>query len=427
MDAAAQQPGSSRMRAYFTRVRGEIRPGPHRLQRLCSWPLLSRLEGTPTILVSGSNGKGSVCALLEAALRGSGHKTALYTSPHLRHPNERLRFDGRPVSTECLDAALEEVERDCLPRLPDASFFEVATATCFLAVAKRLPDVFIAEIGLGGRHDSVNVLAPTVSVLTSVGLEHTEVLGATEEAISFDKAHVGRRSRTLVYGPLSESALRGMERARAKIGFIPRAADPELLGSWPLALLRSASPWLELNRDNLVTALTALEAIIREPGFPATEKQRAIAGLKRCFWPARFDVRRSGGKTVILDGAHNSHALRHFVLQWRRSAFGTQRPLVLFGALADKDLDACIAALAPITASFVFTRPRSERAAGVETLSEIARIQAPEIPIHADADPATALASALDRSALVLCIGSLALMGDILEAMDEPVFPPGAA
>ncbi|NBW81537.1 hypothetical protein EBR21_07265, partial [bacterium] len=211
----------STVQSMFSRVRGHIEPGSHRMQRLVPASVLTNIETIPTILVGGTNGKGSTCALLEKAIRDSGFKTALYTSPHLVAPTERIRFDGIPIHRDkFLDAARKSFQ-DAQQRLPDATFFELVSATAFHLIAENPPDAFICEVGLGGRLDSTNVLSPIISVLTSIGLDHTEWLGDTEDQIAHEKIFISRRNRKIFVGSVSTLAKQGIDQGLAITGGIP--------------------------------------------------------------------------------------------------------------------------------------------------------------------------------------------------------------
>ncbi|MEN9528176.1 MAG: hypothetical protein RI932_49, partial [Pseudomonadota bacterium] len=284
--------------ALFSRVRGHIEPGAHRMQRLVSEETLEQLARIPTILVAGTNGKGTVCALLEQYFRDSGSSTALYTSPHLVSPTERIRLCGIPISEDNFLASARKVFEAAKVRLPDATFFELMTALAFEVIIDAQPDIFVCEVGLGGKLDSTNALSPCVSVLTSVGLDHTEWLGPTETDIAFEKSFVSRRNRAFVVGELSEEARQGLKKALAITGarsvFVAPTADP--------------------TRVSEALARTALIEFAREGGCEFSE---AIFdhSCRRAFWPGRMDVRQVSGVRVMLDAAHNAHGVRYLIKQ----------------------------------------------------------------------------------------------------------------
>ncbi|MBX9839054.1 MAG: hypothetical protein K2X69_12180, partial [Silvanigrellaceae bacterium] len=170
---------NSILEPYFDRVRGKIIPGAHRLQILLQDWIEEGIFQIPSVLVTGSNGKGTTCAFIESILRHHDLKTGLYTSPHLIHPNERIRINGIPISENILENNLNIIINITKERLPDASLFEILTATALLTFLKEKIDFLICEVGLGGLYDSTNSISPLVSVLTSVSLEHTDFLGKT--------------------------------------------------------------------------------------------------------------------------------------------------------------------------------------------------------------------------------------------------------
>lgn len=166
-----------------------------------------------SVLIAGTNGKGSVAAAVEALLRADGARTGLYTSPHLVHPSERVRVDGRPVAPELLAAAAADVLP--LARREDATFFEAITAAGFLAFARAGVERAAVEVGLGGRLDATNVLAPDACVITNVDLDHADYLGDTLEAIAAEKAGILKSGVPAVAGPMPERPL-GVVEARAR-------------------------------------------------------------------------------------------------------------------------------------------------------------------------------------------------------------------
>ncbi|MEY2988425.1 MAG: hypothetical protein RJB13_1946, partial [Pseudomonadota bacterium] len=176
--------------ALFSRVRGHIEPGSHRMRLLLKQETLDCLQITPTVLVAGTNGKGTLCSLLEQTFRDSNLKTALYTSPHLISPTERIRINGALMNENAFINESQQAFNRAKKHLPDATFFELITAIAFEYFARNKVDVLICEVGLGGRLDSTNVTSPTVSVLTSVGLDHTEWLGKDEKSIAHEKAYI---------------------------------------------------------------------------------------------------------------------------------------------------------------------------------------------------------------------------------------------
>jgi dihydrofolate synthase/folylpolyglutamate synthase len=193
-----QNQATSLLKPFFNKTRGKMIPGAYRLQKLLVNWLDQGILNLPSVLITGSNGKGTTCAFIESILRASGFKTGLYTSPHLIHPAERIRINGIPINDELLETTIIEITKQADIHLPDASFFEILTAVGFLIFFKEKIDFLICEVGLGGYEDSTNATSPIVSAITSISLEHTEILGDSLYQIGKDKAFVARRNRPIV-------------------------------------------------------------------------------------------------------------------------------------------------------------------------------------------------------------------------------------
>lgn len=423
---------ASALAPYFSRTRGDIKPGAHRLLRLLWTCLESGVLEIPCILVAGSNGKGSVCAMLESILRTAGYKTGLYTSPHLVHPAERIRIDGIPVSEDILANAVAQVDALKNLNLPDATFFELATAAGLLIFKAAQVDVLIAEVGLGGRYDSTNALSPGVSVLTSVSLEHTELLGTTEQAIAFDKAHVSRRRRPFITGTLSQEAQQGVCAALACTGALQVSANerlpPEIESLFESLVSASDKPWLKANPLNVRTTLAAITASQAAFGFQLTPSLLRT-GLEQTFWPGRFDVRQVAGRTVIFDAFHNPAGFEFFLNQYKNSPFAHSRCYVIFGSLADKDWQKVVLQLPTLAMHTLFTQPTSPRAVEARTLATYFADHHSQANEHSVLEPlVAALAHAwsqeasLDSLTPILIAGSIALVGEAMELLGVQPF-----
>jgi len=387
----------------------------------------------PALLVAGTNGKGSVVAYCDAALRASGLRTGRYTSPHLVRVSERIAVDGREISGTDLEAAVGAV-RDAADRLvrrgvlaAHPTFFEVLTAAAFAHFRRKRVDVAVLEVGLGGRLDATNVAEPIASAIVSVDLDHEVYLGRTIAAIAREKAGVMRRGRPTVVGPLAEEARRAVrERARAtgarvveaRRGARFRPADGALDLRTPTAAhagLR-ALPGAH-QRDNLLVAVRLLEEA-RRSGLPVdlSKLPEASAATR---WPGRLE-RIPGDPPLLLDGAHNPAGARALAAHLA----GRGEPFVLlFGAMADKDLRGLARELFPPASAIVLTRPRISRAAAPE---EIAR-RAGRSAARARRQPSVARALALARrlaraegqATTVVVAGSLYLVGAVKAILER--------
>ena len=385
--------------------------------------------------VAGTNGKGSVCALVERALRAAGHRTGLFTSPHLVDFRERLRVNGRWADADRLEARLTHVES--LPAARERTFFEVATALGFDLFAAERVEWAVVEVGLGGRLDTTNVLRPAVCAITSVGLDHVELLGDSYEAIAAEKAGILKPGVPAVSGVEHDGAATVIARIAREAG-APLAQARELVdveetlyGPWGTRLRVRAEPWGRFQlqtalrgghqRENARVALAVLAQLARAGvRLPLAAVREGFAAAR---WPGRLEpsptVRR-----LWWDGAHNLDGARRLAQAWRDDLRLEPPAAVVFAVAHDKDARAMLArlhALAP-AARLVLTRSRSPRALPVETLAA----HAAALGVEAVTAPGVreALAPLLDHgpdgrgraSGRVLVCGSLFAVGEAMEA-----------
>ncbi len=360
-----------------------------------------------SVHVAGTNGKGSVCALIERVLREAGHRTGLYTSPHLVDFRERIRVNGRWADETWLERKLDHIES--LPEGKDRTFFEVCTALAFEYFAEQQVEIAVVEVGLGGRLDCTNVIMPEVSVITSIALDHTEILGDTIEKIAFEKAGIIKASVPVVIGGMPEAARTVIETiARER-----RAPAVPIADRDPSAAPPDAPDMLA--GVNRVTALAALTALVAR-GFdiPGDAITRGLAAAR---WPGRLGSSPSEPR-LWWDGAHNECGVRHLVGLWTRSNARTRPPVVVLALSNDKDAAAILRALHEgfPDARLIATRTRSERAVDPATLAALAT----EVGFTAEAlpDVPTAVRRGLDAAdpGIVLLTGSLFAVGEAMEA-----------
>ena len=395
----------------FARGNFGMKLGLERMQDACA-RLGNPQESAPVLHVAGTNGKGSTCAFVEASLRAAGLRTGLYTSPHLNHFCERIRLDGEPISEERACELLEEL----LKRVPDAlelTFFEIATLMGFLAFRGQV-DVMVVEVGLGGRLDATNVVSPLACAITSLGLEHTQYLGPTLAHIAFEKAGILKAGAPAVSAGQPSSAAAVLQKRADELGislwrpgrdyrFESRDVRP-FCYQGPRWAVRAGVLALagHHQRTNAALACALLEAAA-QAGL-RVEPRHAEAGLRTARWPARLE--RFGN--VLVDGAHNPHAVSAVVRALPRLLAGRQAHVV-FGALQDKDVSSMLQMLAPLAASMHYCAPDSPRAMRPEALAALQ-------PGIAHASPAEALVSAradAGGDGVVLCLGSLYLAAEV--------------
>lgn len=331
------------------------------MEMLMQEPLGRAALRLPCLLVVGTNGKGTVSLLLEHLLTRAQLRVGVYSSPHFVDPLERIRIAGNMVDAATACWARDQVVPWVEKYLPDATFFEITTAISLLCFGASNLDFCIIEAGLGGRLDSTNALAPVLTVLTSVGLDHVELLGPTPRSIAFEKAMATRRNCPLVTGFLESEAWIGVEEATARTGayVVPTVAKPShsLSGNIPRNDVDPLNPRMR----NAVTATMALKTLIERISnvptlaklhkfVPAladivdTGKQHELLDeLSNLKLPGRFDLRIWRNKILILDNAHNAAATRALMRQYDESEFASgsvpKKFLLVFGALQSKDYE----------------------------------------------------------------------------------------
>jgi dihydrofolate synthase / folylpolyglutamate synthase len=383
-----------------------------------------RLRG---VLVAGTNGKGSVCALVESMARAAGCRTVLLTKPHLTSWCERIALDGQPITEQRfadLIALVLDAAAGIGGELGSPTVFEVVTAAGIVAARDARPDLLVCEVGLGGRLDSTNVLDLGVAVVTGIAVDHREQLGEDIAGIAAEKAAIikpgnevvtaadgvalvvvqavadqaGARSLTVVGGA---TPWHGRDRGRE--GVIIDMVDP------PLAV---ATPLIGgFQQRNLAVAAQTARVLDRR-GIPIPD-DAIVRGAAAVSWPGRMQW-IEGSPAVLVDGCHNTEAVAAMVASARSLCAG-RRIVAVFGAMAEKDLDAMVAALRLLTGEAIFTAPSTARAASPEGLARRWGAGARTAP-----DVASALALAATTAGwdgVVVACGSLYIAGEALEAV----------
>jgi len=400
----------------------------------CTEKILERL-GNPhrrlrCIHIAGTNGKGSVGAMLSSILIRHGFRVGLYTSPHLVRFTERFRIDDREVATERILEVFERIRAVLDDRQPP-TFFEVVTAMVFLYFAEEEVDWAVIEVGMGGRLDATNVIAPQVSVITNISYDHQEYLGNTLAAIAREKAGIIKDGIPLVTGarqPLAQGILKATcFRHRAPIYFLGTdfRVRRQVDGSFQYKGLRLALKSLRINLlgkhqlGNAALALATLEVLEKEKALlvnPAGVRD----GLLQVNWPARLE-RLQENPLIVLDGAHNppgAECLRHAL----KECFTYRRLHLVMGIMEDKDIRGIFRRLLPLAETAIFTQPRYVRAASAETLRRLARPYIQKYYVIPDPVAAIEQAKLLAAPDDLICItGSLYFAGEVKELFGEPV------
>ncbi|HYG66995.1 MAG TPA: cyanophycin synthetase [Anaeromyxobacteraceae bacterium] len=358
----------------------------------------------PVLLVGGTNGKGSTCAMSAAALRAAGHRAGLYTSPHLVRFNERIAVDGREIEDAALADALAEVRRACPWHDAGApeerlTYFEAATLAAIVHFARARVDVAVLEVGLGGRFDATNAVSPAVTAVARIGLDHVELLGGTLDAIAREKAGIFRPGVPAVsHGHQPPEALAALREEASRRG-APLEVAP---AAWdgPIGL---AGPHQRGNAGLAAAALARLDA-----AGVAVPPAAIAAGIAGARWPGRLET--IGG--VLLDGAHNPDGAA--ALAAALPALHPGRPVELvFGVLGDKDAAGMLAALAPAVRRLHLVRPPTPRARPVDSTAALAAAAGIPADVHGD-DLAGAIACArraAGEGGVAAVAGSLYVVG----------------
>jgi dihydrofolate synthase/folylpolyglutamate synthase len=424
----------------------------------------------PSVLVAGTNGKGSTSATLAAVLRASGLKTGLYTSPHLVRINERIRLDGAAISDDDFALLHDVVDRTAerlvsegdLPWHP--SFFEMLTAMAFEHFARSRPDVVVLEVGMGGRLDATNVVEPRVSVITDISLDHQKYLGETVREIAGEKAGIIRSGGVVVTLPQMPEAndvighaildlgARGVNavpyvppvspgsdafwdaaRKTSGSGGAETSADAEetpntggeqgLRQRYPLAVMGEEilvdSPLVGRHQLRNVALAIAAAVELRDQGFRSITAGSIERGIRETRWPGRFQVApaRAERPETVLDVAHNPAGA--WALRAALSAQYGERPVTMvFGVLRDKAVAEMTEILFPIAERVVLTHADNPRSAGVMEIREAARRVSAEISEAENVAGALELAAGLARSGgLVVVTGSIYIVGEAMRVM----------
>jgi dihydrofolate synthase / folylpolyglutamate synthase len=379
----------------------------------------------PSVLVAGTNGKGSTAALTAAMAGAAGYRTGLYTSPHLEKVEERLRIGGRMIASDRFAelladlVALAERETGSPP-----TYFEAVTLAAFRWFAEERVDLAIVEVGLGGRLDATNLCDPVLSLITPIGFDHREYLGDTLTSIAREKAGILRPGKPALAWVEEPEAAESLRSAASDIGANLHFASEEVritgidFEGWAGQDVQLATPvrrydlHLSLLGDhqakNLSLAVRAAE-ILAEIGFEKIDSQSIQEGAAACRWPGRLEpIELPDGRRVLLDAAHNAAGAA--VLAEFLDRLG--RPVdLLFGVLADKDYGEMLSLLSPRARRIVLTAPPSPRA---KDPAELAALLGGREDVFVEPEPDRALdrVLALGGDVLAVC-GSIYLVGEI--------------
>ncbi len=350
------------------------------------------------IHVAGTNGKGSVCAMIDSICRAQGYRTGLFTSPHLITFRERIRVNGEMGSKRAVADGLTTIRNLVADWDPHPTFFEVTTALALKCFSEAKLDLVVLETGIGGRLDATNAIQSDVSVITQIEFDHKEWLGNTLAEIASEKAGI-IKPRIPVVAAAQRPEAEKIIRARAADCEAPLEFVDETYDRSPIALRG------QHQKQNAAVAIAALRAAKID-----VDKSKIERGLASINWPARF---QKWDDRTIIDGAHNPAAARVLVETWRE-VFGDQKATLILAVLSDKELRGICEALTAITDSMILPRIRSARAAAPQDLAKVVSTITPPLPYSIAPTVGDSLTLARAKPNRILITGSLHFAGEVL-------------
>jgi len=409
----------------------------------------------PSVLIAGTNGKGSTAATLASILRASGLKTGLYTSPHLVRINERIRVNGQEIGDDDFAELHGRIERQAekliengeLPWHP--SFFEMMTAIAFERFAREGVDLAVLEVGMGGRLDATNVVEPRVSVITDIALDHQKFLGNTVGEIAREKVGIIRPGGAVVTLPqqpeandvIGNTILDMGARAVNAVHYVPPVSpgsaenlvpsteqgEPRFLYRYPLQVMGEQilveTPLVGRHQLRNVALAIAAAVELNQQGFSGITAKSIEIGIRETRWPGRFQViaARPGWPEMVIDVAHNPAGA--WALRSALSERYQDRPLIfVFGAMRDKAISEMTEILFPLADRVIATKPENPRAASPEEIQQAAGRTGVEVEAMEDVLSAVERARDLAGSGTVVVItGSIYLVGEVMRSVGAEV------
>ncbi len=375
------------------------------------------------ITVAGTNGKGSSVAMMDAILRADGRRTGCYTSPHIHRYNERITIDGHSASDGDIVAAFAAIDTARLDI--SLSYFEFGTLAALWLFARERVDIIILEVGLGGRLDAVNIVDADIALVTSIGLDHVEWLGDSRDVISLEKVAIGRSDRPLVCGePDPPAPMRAFVHERGMVGrFIGEDFTFSAGGQrWDwhgngYDLLQLPLPALA-GAHQMQNAAAVLSVLTSLPAHLIPSRRAVETGLVQVQLAGRFE-RMEIGFEVILDVSHNPHGMQKLVALLQESPV-EGRTFVLFGVMADKDIDGLIQLMLPVVDEWIIVAPDFERALPATDLLQrvVANDAGINASLHGSVRDGLAFAkTALTASDRLLVTGSFYTVAEVRELL----------
>lgn len=373
------------------------------------------------IHVAGTNGKGSVCAMLESIYRATGRRTGLFTSPHLVSFAERIQVNRRPIAPGDVVRLLQELQPwiRAFPEEHHPTFFEAVTVMAFRYFAEQQCDLVLLETGLGGRLDATNIVTPLASVITNIGYEHQQWLGDTLEKIATEKAGIIKPGVPVVTSAQPAAGREVIAAIAQERGAALTVVDEADTRQPPLNALR-----LPLVGHHQLMNAAAVIATVRtlQEALPVTP-EALQTGLTSVYWPGRLQhIRTPDGRVLILDAAHNPHGAEALRLALQEE-LPQSRPTLVFGVFQDKDWRSMCRSLIPLAGRVVLVPVHSNRSENPAELAPFCHELQPGLPIRVCGCLREALAeSAADPH--VVITGSVYLVGEALELLHLAPAPP---
>jgi dihydrofolate synthase/folylpolyglutamate synthase len=407
----------------------EVKTAKYGLERITT--LLAALgnpEQLPRIVhVAGTNGKGSVCAMIESGLRAAGLRTGLFTSPHLVEPTERTRIDGCPVSAAEFSAAFDRVHT-CAEQLLNQgaidfhpTYFETVTAMAFLLFQDRETEAVVLEVGLGGRLDATNVVHPELCVITPVDFDHEALLGKSLESIAGEKAGILKPGVPAVFAAQRPEAQQTLDRRALELGIDVihtqekwRIDNVEYSARGSHFMLRDGRTMhidCPLAGEHQVSNATVAIAALGRLGIAPDAIERGIANAR---WPGRLD-RVSESPEIILDGAHNPAGARALAAYIERF-YAARHVVLIYGAMRDKAVEEISGILFPLATEVIATAPRQTRAVAPETIRALSAH--PSLCTAPDLRRALEMARTGAPDRAIFISGSLFLVGEAMTLLN---------
>jgi len=391
--------------------------------------LLSRLENPQnsykTILITGTNGKGSTAAMIASILCSAGYKVGLYTSPHLVDVRERIVINGKKISLKEFNQTIAYVKDK---KEQPVTYFEFLTAVAFVYFQRQKVDIAVLEVGLGGRLDATNVCKPLVSVITNIALDHTLYLGDTLDSIAREKAGIIKQNGICITAAKQKKVvdvLRGVcLRRRAKLYYLGRDIKIKKQKNGFLTyqgLYRNINNLTiplqgEHQLSNAALALTAIE-LCEKNGF-SVDDAAISAGLKNTHWEARLEVLQND-PIFLLDGAHNPAGISALCRALKKD-FSYRRLILIFGSLADKDYRRMLQKIVPLAPIIILTQLKTKRTVSVSDIMETVKKMGYPAIVTKKVNQAIERAQALAKKQDLICAtGSFYLAGEVKQVFRD--------